>query len=63
MVTITIFYVLVIVIFYNIIRKIAKNKSINSFVKNKISKVRRQARKLLNTRSHLNLDKYTFIMT
>ena len=38
MVTITIFYVLVIVIFYNIIRKIAKNKSINSFVKNKISK-------------------------
>ena len=32
-------------------------------VKNKISKIRRQARKLLNTRSHLNLDKYTFIMT
>ena len=32
-------------------------------VKNKISKVKRHARKLLNTRSHLNLDKYTFIMT
>ena len=32
-------------------------------VKNKISKVKRKARRLLNTRSHLNLDKYTFIMT